>query len=901
MHNLSVDELLERAATDANLEMLRTHAEPSRFQIAVINWATSLLESELESLPPDDPPTRKKILAQLDINRAILAPIRRLPKELLIEIFFFAAYGSSLRTLQAAVTIARVCAVWRSVSRGLSKLWTRLIDTSLSDFDQYCELFLPIPTKPDLPGLRCDDPKLLKPLWDRIEPYASCWRSITLESPLNMLPDLQVLYMENLERLAIDAYGDPVSLEISALDFVVAPSLRHVGLTLDALQSERQLHVPVARGLASLEITTESPFPVILTLPLLQACADTLRSLTLRVRYPLEGAEGSYPTSPSDTFEMKALTFLSLVDPACALLNHITAQNIEELMLSNVPTYGTQSLLGFLTRSQEVPTLLALRVYIPEEREASAWIPSIRLMNKLRHLHFDDMLSNTEFLKQIVLHTDRPSLLPSLAWFNIARIYTDNEELRPAIRECAMTIQSARVVLDRAASVANIAMLRANDLPSQIQIMSINELTALLISELASLSPDNTTTSETHSRILDQLDIHRSIVAPIRRLPKELLIDIFFRVADESPFLTLHVAVTLARVCAVWRAVAHGLSKLWTRLVVKSISDFDQYCELFLPITREPHLPGLRCDDPALLKRLWDRIEPYASCWRSITLEGSLRTFPDLRVLHMENLERLTVNAYDAPLSSDLSALDFVVAPRLRHIALTLDELHSERQLHIPVTHALTYLNIDVLTPFPITHTLPLLRACADTLEFLALKVRYPLDGPEGSYPTSPSDTFVMKALSIVSLIDPACALLNHITAPNIEELALGNVPAYGTRSLMGFLTRDQTSRHLRALRVYTVAERDMFAWIPCLRLMDKLKHLYFDELLSNRQFLEVLIRHADRPPLLPSLRNIAIWSIFRKRKDLHDIIGEMCASRANFTVVNGRRRLETIGWITEE
>ncbi|KAI5825982.1 hypothetical protein K523DRAFT_375294 [Schizophyllum commune Tattone D] len=372
--------------------VLRTYAEPSPVQIAAINEYTSLLESKLRSLLPRDASTRDRILAQLDIHRSVLAPIRRLPKELLIDIFFRVANESPFRTLYVAVTFARVCTVWRA---------------SMNDFDQYCELFLPIPRKPNLPGLRCDDPVLLKRLWDRIEPHACCWRSITLESQLSMLPDLQVLYMENLERLVIDAYGAPISLELSALDFVVAPRLRHIGLTLDALQSEH------------------SPFPVTLALPLLQACADTLGRLILRIRHPLEGPKGSYPTSTAHTFDMKALTFLSLVDPACALLNHITAPHILVLILSNVPrVYGTRSLKGFLTRGRASHSLLAL---------LSAWIPCLQLVKTLTQLHFDELLSNREFLEQLVLRPDRPGLLPSLQGIAISRIIRAHPELHALI------------------------------------------------------------------------------------------------------------------------------------------------------------------------------------------------------------------------------------------------------------------------------------------------------------------------------------------------------------------------------------------------------------------------------------------------------------------------------------
>ncbi|KAL1734949.1 hypothetical protein EV714DRAFT_201376, partial [Schizophyllum commune] len=450
-------------------------------------------------------------------------------------------------------------------------------------------------------------------------------------------------------------------------------------------------------------------------------------------------------------------------------------------------------------------------------------------------------------------------------------------------------------LLERAASVANLAMLRTYAEPSPIQIAAVNDYTALLVSKLRSL-PQND--NHTRDRILAQLDIQRSILAPVRRLPKELLIDIFFRVANKTPLRSLNAAVTLSQVCAVWRAVAHGLSKLWTKLVVKSLSDFDEYCELFLPITTKERRPGLRCDDPEIISHLWNRIEPYASCWGSITLVGRLSKLPDLQVLHMENLERLVVDAYDAPGSSELAVLDFVVAPHLRHIALTLDALQSERQLHVPVTRALTSLEIDVMTPFPVNLTFPLLRACAETLLSLALKVRHPLDGPEGSYPTSALDTFDLKALTELRLVDPACALLNHITAPLIEVLILSNVPEYGARSLRGFLTRGQAFRHLRDLRVYKPEERDIPAWLPCLQLMENLRDLHFDDLLSNKEFLELLAQ--KEPMILPSLEAINICQICWDHPELRDTIGDVCAARGKETVINGLLAYIELTWILD-
>ncbi|KAL1665991.1 hypothetical protein GGF50DRAFT_113626 [Schizophyllum commune] len=449
-------------------------------------------------------------------------------------------------------------------------------------------------------------------------------------------------------------------------------------------------------------------------------------------------------------------------------------------------------------------------------------------------------------------------------------------------------------LLERAASVANLAMLRTYAEPSSIQIAAIEVYTPLLESDLESLHPSDISSRD---RIQAQLDIHRSILAPIRRLPKELLIEIFFTAAYDSSLHTLLVAATISRVSTVWRHIAHGLTELWTKIVVRSMDDFDRYCELFLPLTRG-NLPDLRCDDREILWDLWDRIEAYASRWRSLALEGRLTTLCDLKVLYMEKLERLVIDAYDAPTSSELSVLDFVVAPRLRHIAFTIDALQSARQLHVPVSRSLTSLVLTSVASFPVTIALPLLQTCADTLQILTIKIRRLPDGADESYPTSASATFVMQALTHLSLVDPACALLNHITAPLTRELVLCTVPAYGTRSLLGFLLRGKPSRNLRILRVYDAQEQDPSAWMPCLRLMDNLRALHFDDLLSNKDFLEQMIKREGRPPLLPALEGIALWRVFWGNLELHNAITDMCTSRVQETTWHGRQAWRLIEWL---
>ena len=139
------------------------------------------------------------------------------------------------------------------------------------------------------------------------------------------------------------------------------------------------------------------------------------------------------------------------------------------------------------------------------------------------------------------------------------------------------------------------------------------------------------------------------------------------------------------------------------------------------------------------------------------------------------------------------------------------------------------------MSSFPVTLALPLLQACAGTLQSLTIKIRQASSGADASYPTSSPVTFVMEALTYLSLVDPACALLSYIAAPITKEIVLSAVPAYGTRALLGFQNRGQPSYHLHTLRVYDVEERDPSSWLPCLELMGNLRHLHFDDLLSNK------------------------------------------------------------------
>lgn len=81
----------------------------------------SRLESQMDALSL----THAQMTRQLEEHTALLSPIRRLPPELLAEIFQHSlpSYPQTPRTSQAPLLLCRVCSQWRSISMSTSSLW----------------------------------------------------------------------------------------------------------------------------------------------------------------------------------------------------------------------------------------------------------------------------------------------------------------------------------------------------------------------------------------------------------------------------------------------------------------------------------------------------------------------------------------------------------------------------------------------------------------------------------------------------------------------------------------------------------------------------------------------------------------------------------------------------------
>ncbi|KAJ3535960.1 hypothetical protein NMY22_g6248 [Coprinellus aureogranulatus] len=153
-------------------------------------------------------------------------------------------------------------------------------------------------------------------------------------------------------------------------------------------------------------------------------------------------------------------------------------------------------------------------------------------------------------------------------------------------------------------------------------------------------------------RLQDGVQAHMSLVSPIRRLPAEILQQIFLlcRAAHRMPVIRKEEApLLLTSVCRGWRDLALGTPELWDSIHIPIRYDFDQECPKFYFHIAERWL------DRAKQAPL--SISLYADCYGKATAEG----------------------AGEGPLETLLRRLVLNRAPRIRHLQL---EILDEELLH---------------------------------------------------------------------------------------------------------------------------------------------------------------------------------------------------------------------------
>ncbi|KAL1743174.1 hypothetical protein HDZ31DRAFT_41544 [Schizophyllum fasciatum] len=449
----AIEEALQDARTVANLRLHRATYVPTDQDATIIQSKASELRALEHKIAADISALLRKqdaIRSQIAIHDAIVAPWRRLPFEVLSDIFISAlpddwedAYAGR-RTLN----FARVCWSWRQVALLTPRLWTSLrIDATknppsklvkplraelertaqapLSLFvamhvDPLVFLPFPSPTKDALWG---------RETWALLGAQSHRWeRALLFELPSYAYDALAGNAFPALQDLAIyiDEEEDEIAHEIVPLHvFENAPNL--ASLFLNYTSPIRACQIPQSWSLTKLiiECGEHSDVTLVPCLSAIMACNKTLRSLTISA----DESFGDLPASREPT-TFPRLEELELRHNAILLGLLLSTPNLQTLRFSaysDVEAYPFEVLKSILERSSDCVSIRSLRLEGLEPNRAEDVVDCLCLLPRLTELELknDDALEDLEqplitlpLMIALTRDPERPSsmsLLPNLS------------------------------------------------------------------------------------------------------------------------------------------------------------------------------------------------------------------------------------------------------------------------------------------------------------------------------------------------------------------------------------------------------------------------------------------------------------------------------------------------------
>ncbi|KAJ4472867.1 hypothetical protein C8J55DRAFT_519816 [Lentinula edodes] len=297
------------------------------------------------------------------------------------------------------------------------------------------------------------------------------------------------------------------------------------------------------------------------------------------------------------------------------------------------------------------------------------------------------------------------------------------------------------------------------------------------------------------SRVQQTIREYKLVLSPVRRLPGELLMEIFFQVlGSEDPEDVLDFdrgLWPLTHVCGNWRTLILNRTSFWTTVSLPGRMHYPPYAVHILSLFLErsgsrPIFVEFTCRDVASLPQtLFTVLVAQSSRWEicRLRIPVFLTTHLTSRSIERAHLLRhLDLNldlAYSSTLTTTCNKI-FTGAPALRSVKLT----------GIPLTASSLGLRWSYLThynvaqDFPEKH-LPILRLATGLVE-CTINCSLPWrQEPLGS------DIVPLRKLQRLQMEGTASVLLQHLAAPSLLSLNIV-LPETGD-SLKTFLSRSQS------------------------------------------------------------------------------------------------------------
>jgi hypothetical protein len=361
-----------------------------------------------------------------------------------------------------------------------------------------------------------------------------------------------------------------------------------------------------------------------------------------------------------------------------------------------------------------------------------------------------------------------------------------------------------------------------------------------------------------------------TILAPIRRLPVEILIEVFMLCIDYSvsSFSPRHSPLLVAQVCRGWRQVAISAQKLWTSITVTYYRPSSAQAKLWMSRASSSPLT-IRLDSVYPQPGYIEKIQPviavlvqHCDQWRHLELSIHHTMVPCLSSIkqRLPWLESLQIQRPTSFRKLDI----FEVAPRLRN--LSLGPLFSPTGLKVP-WHQLTDLTIHISTIAECLKTLQLVPNVVTCTVYNESSISEHSILPENisilTFPhlrffsilrIRPDEIFKYFQLPIIHTL--------HVVYQDRRTWGMSKCVKWFSRQ--PFMSLLSCSSHtLRKLVIDRLDEFEDSAHIAhCLRAIPSLEELRLQgpgKRWVTEDFLRLLTRHANIEVLVPGLEVLEI------------------------------------------
>ncbi|KAI5894458.1 uncharacterized protein SCHCODRAFT_0107504 [Schizophyllum commune H4-8] len=377
-------------------------------------------------------------------------------------------------------------------------------------------------------------------------------------------------------------------------------------------------------------------------------------------------------------------------------------------------------------------------------------------------------------------------------------------------------------------------------------------------------------------------DLNAGLLAPVRRLPTEILQLIFlaFVEKEDSYDWARILRAKIMPVCFTWRETAKGYPYIWTYVdISRPPLPMTRWWTQLDPnqverqIARTGQLPlGIQycCNSQMELDPILDQCGPRL---RSFAFGGTCHELVDQRQFDLPILTSVAI-----AISGQISKLTLSIiagAPNLQHLSLVQSRTHlaafafepwvQSMSLDFPRFPRLTHLSISLVTALTSCDLWRVIESCHDTLTTLIVDASI--------IPSSAASTpmLTLTSLHTIDLTSNVIVIGTFISAPNIVSVSLRDISdAVAPPCIFGLIRRLASGMATKSLRCVTLERVSSWgaclADVVCTQAMATVEHLEILDrptaLLPPRRyvpFMRAMLYTPGKQPLFPSLRYLSL------------------------------------------